>query len=177
LVMLADREVAELISKWPLGGPSRIRDSDTPLGDNHTRHYRDFLSDRSSIAPLALIIASIVSATAPSVVLGDAYTRIEPLSASEEHALKVKDTFRECDKCPEMVVVPAGSFVMGSPDTELNRYGTPKAHPAVDPGTGHVLGLWRSLIWDEAPCQAPWQHGACKERGSGPAKCWLYRRP
>jgi hypothetical protein len=73
LVMLADREVAELISKWPLGGPSRTGDSDTPRAANRTRPYRDFLSDRSSIAPLALTIASIVSATAPSVVLGDAH--------------------------------------------------------------------------------------------------------
>jgi formylglycine-generating enzyme required for sulfatase activity len=47
--------------------------------------------------------------------------RDEPLSAPEEHALKPKNTFRECDKCPEMVVVPAGSFIMGSPETELNR--------------------------------------------------------
>ena len=35
-----------------------------------------------------------------------------PLSA--ERALKPKDIFRECDQCPEMVVVPAGSFTMGS---------------------------------------------------------------
>jgi formylglycine-generating enzyme required for sulfatase activity len=117
--MLADREVAESMSKWLFGGPSRTRDSDTPPAANRTRPC--FLSDRSSIAPLALTIASIVSATAPSVVLGDAHTRIEPLSAPEEHALKVKDTFRECGKCPEMVVAPAGSFIMGSPDTELNR--------------------------------------------------------
>jgi formylglycine-generating enzyme required for sulfatase activity len=29
--------------------------------------------------------------------------------------------FRECDKCPEMVVVSTGSFTMGSPDTEAER--------------------------------------------------------
>jgi formylglycine-generating enzyme required for sulfatase activity len=29
--------------------------------------------------------------------------------------------FRDCDQCPEMVVVPAGSFMMGSPDTETGR--------------------------------------------------------
>src|SRR5262249_1040616 len=44
-----------------------------------------------------------------------------PLSAPEELALKPKNAFRECDKCPEMVVVPAGSFTMGSPDSERNR--------------------------------------------------------
>ena len=30
--------------------------------------------------------------------------------------------FRDCDECPEMVVVPAGEFVMGSPSSEEGRY-------------------------------------------------------
>jgi formylglycine-generating enzyme required for sulfatase activity len=37
-----------------------------------------------------------------------------PLSAAEECGLTPKDVFRECADCPEMVVVPAGSFTMGS---------------------------------------------------------------
>jgi hypothetical protein len=31
-------------------------------------------------------------------------------------------SFQDCTKCPEMVVVPAGSFTMGSPASELHRY-------------------------------------------------------
>jgi formylglycine-generating enzyme required for sulfatase activity len=52
------------------------------------------------------------------------------LRAGAEQALKPKDTFKECaseqgtDYCPEMVVVPAGSFLMGSPPTEKGRYAT-----------------------------------------------------
>jgi formylglycine-generating enzyme required for sulfatase activity len=30
-------------------------------------------------------------------------------------------SFRECNRCPEMVVVPKGEFVMGSPETERDR--------------------------------------------------------
>jgi formylglycine-generating enzyme required for sulfatase activity len=45
----------------------------------------------------------------------------KPLSNAEEQALKRGDNFRECDNCPEMVVIPAGSFVMGSPASERNR--------------------------------------------------------
>jgi formylglycine-generating enzyme required for sulfatase activity len=70
---------------------------------------------------LALIIASIVLAILPGGMPARAQSGPRPLSAAEEHALKPKDTFRECDKCPEMVMVPAGSFTMGSPDNELNR--------------------------------------------------------
>ena len=38
------------------------------------------------------------------------------LTAERERALKPGDSFKECAKdCPEMVVVPAGEFIMGSP--------------------------------------------------------------
>jgi formylglycine-generating enzyme required for sulfatase activity len=46
------------------------------------------------------------------------------LKPEAEQALKPKDTFRECapeqgkDYCPEMIVVPAGSFMMGSTDKD-----------------------------------------------------------
>lgn len=32
------------------------------------------------------------------------------------------EVFRDCAECPEMVVVPAGSFLMGSPTGEVGRY-------------------------------------------------------
>jgi formylglycine-generating enzyme required for sulfatase activity len=39
------------------------------------------------------------------------------LSAAEECALKPGNIFKECEKCPRMVVVPAGRFKMGSEKT------------------------------------------------------------
>ena len=36
-------------------------------------------------------------------------------------SLKVGDEFQDCNQCPTMVVVPAGSFAMGSPETEPFR--------------------------------------------------------
>jgi formylglycine-generating enzyme required for sulfatase activity len=42
------------------------------------------------------------------------------LRVAPGHAQTFKpgDVFKDCDKCPEMVVVPAGSFMMGSPANE-----------------------------------------------------------
>jgi formylglycine-generating enzyme required for sulfatase activity len=47
-----------------------------------------------------------------------------PLSHQSEIALTEKDHFRECAACPEMVVVPEGEYMMGSPDDELERSST-----------------------------------------------------
>jgi formylglycine-generating enzyme required for sulfatase activity len=44
-----------------------------------------------------------------------------PLCAPEERSLQPKDVFKECEQCPEMVVVPAGRFTMGSANSEKDR--------------------------------------------------------
>jgi formylglycine-generating enzyme required for sulfatase activity len=41
-----------------------------------------------------------------------------PLTPERERALQPKDSFAECNKCPELVVIPAGSFSMGAPNSE-----------------------------------------------------------
>ncbi|MFO1183518.1 MAG: SUMF1/EgtB/PvdO family nonheme iron enzyme [Bauldia sp.] len=41
--------------------------------------------------------------------------------AAAQRCLRPKDTFRDCSTCPEMVVVPAGNFMMGSPAGEPER--------------------------------------------------------
>jgi formylglycine-generating enzyme required for sulfatase activity len=43
------------------------------------------------------------------------------LSLPEECRLKPKDAFKECQNCPEMVVVPAGEFAMGSSKGDIDN--------------------------------------------------------
>jgi formylglycine-generating enzyme required for sulfatase activity len=43
---------------------------------------------------------------------------VHALTTTQETVLEPGDDFSECTNCPEMVVVPAGSFAMGAPATE-----------------------------------------------------------
>lgn len=45
----------------------------------------------------------------------------KPESKTVRKVRKPADVFRDCEGCPEMVVVPAGKFRMGSPDEEMGR--------------------------------------------------------
>jgi formylglycine-generating enzyme required for sulfatase activity len=64
----------------------------------------------SSKTYLRLRIATLVEVLWPKV-----------LTAEAEHALEPGQGFKECAYCPEMVVVPAGAFTMGSPANEKDR--------------------------------------------------------
>src|ERR1700730_17187856 len=46
---------------------------------------------------------------------------VQLLSSESERALSPGDVVKDCENCPEMVVVPAGSFMMGSPESEKYR--------------------------------------------------------
>ena len=74
-----------------------------------------------------------------------------PLSSVEEGSLKPKDVFKECDKgCPEMVVVPAVAFTMGSPENETGRGNSEGPQYKVTIGQAFAVG--RSAVtfgeWD-----------------------------
>jgi len=67
-------------------------------------------------------VQSPVPAQAPAGAVQPAPTNIGQLSPERERALQPKNSFTECNNCPEMVVVPAGAFMMGSLDNEQGRF-------------------------------------------------------
>jgi formylglycine-generating enzyme required for sulfatase activity len=67
----------------------------------------------------------------PPVLAFDPNRAPVPLTAAEERSLKPKDSFKECQSCPEMVVVPAGSFMMGASASEIAALKKEYANPAV----------------------------------------------
>jgi formylglycine-generating enzyme required for sulfatase activity len=85
-----------------------------------------------AVAALAVLLARAASADRPAPSSSGrkppAETPVQimpagiyPLTPEREQALRPKDSFKECDACPEMVVVPKGAFIMGTPITEVDR--------------------------------------------------------
>ncbi|TWG88479.1 formylglycine-generating enzyme required for sulfatase activity [Cupriavidus gilardii J11] len=68
--------------------------------------------------------------------------------------------FRDCRDCPEMVPIPAGDFVMGSPEDEAGRYGNERQH-AVRIGAPLAVGRF-SVTFDE--WDACVRDGGCDHR-------------
>ena len=56
--------------------------------------------------------------------------------------LKVGDVFRDCAHCPEMVVVPSGSFMMGSPPSEEGRHDSEGPVHRVTIGARFAVGVY-----------------------------------
>jgi formylglycine-generating enzyme required for sulfatase activity len=87
-----------------------------------------YLKDRPKSEAGTQVAAAVAPPISPTNLCSSAPVTVslssrsaQPLSAAEECALKAKDVFRECEKCPEMIVVPAGSFTMGAPRSEEGR--------------------------------------------------------
>jgi len=91
---------------------------------------------RSVVVCLSIFaIAFAAGVTATSNALTQ--TADNPLSAEQERALQPKETFRECTSCPPVIVVPAGSFVMGSPAKEPERL--------ANEGPQHAVTIWQQF--------------------------------
>ena len=66
---------------------------------------------------LSLLGAAMSGLAAAVMFTGSVNAQVGPDTLS----LDPGDVFRDCPSCPEMVVVPPGTFVMGSPESEAGR--------------------------------------------------------
>jgi formylglycine-generating enzyme required for sulfatase activity len=75
--------------------------------------------NKSSLGELIVrIFRKIEFAVAVLALVPVSLTFADP---APDHRYETGEIFRDCAKCPEMVVVPAGSFTMGSPKSERYR--------------------------------------------------------
>jgi formylglycine-generating enzyme required for sulfatase activity len=88
---------------------------------------------------------------------------VETQVGNETRCLKPGDSFRECPECPEMVVIPAGSFVMGSPTDEVERRSNGAEGPQRRVAIGEPLSVGKFEVtfieWDACV-----SGGGCKHK-------------
>ncbi len=58
----------------------------------------------------------------PALALTATPALAEPYTLSNGHQVAALETFRECDICPDMIVLPMGDFIMGAPPDEKRRF-------------------------------------------------------
>jgi len=142
--MLLRSPVLEQAEAWitlrPQGAPLPSDDAQTFIAESRKAEVREKRQNRilqaAIYTSLIGIIAGLIGWINQSYIAAQwrwstttrpyAAAKIWPyvLTAAAERALRPADTFRECaaehdkDYCPEMIVVPAGSFMMGSPSAE-----------------------------------------------------------
>ena len=68
----------------------------------------------------------------------------------EQKDLSPGRVFRDCDACPELVVVPAGSYLMGSPSSEASRTNDEGPQHRVTIGEPFAVGVYEVTFseWD-----------------------------
>lgn len=95
-----------------------------------------------------------------------------PLTAEKERALNMGDTFQECWSCPVMVVIPAGSFMMGSPEGDGDDDKRPQRKVTI--AKAFAVGRLEVSFDEWDGCVA---HGGCLGEGRAGANFGRGRQP
>ena len=62
------------------------------------------------------------------------------------------EVFRDCDVCPEMVVLPSGSFVIGAPDSEVGRWKNEGPQQQVTIDYAFAVGIYEVTFEEWSAC-------------------------
>jgi formylglycine-generating enzyme required for sulfatase activity/uncharacterized caspase-like protein len=92
---------------------------------------------------------------------------VETQVGSEKRCLKPKDSFRDCPNCPEMVVAPAGRFIMGSPADEAGHSDKEGPQHEVTIGKSFAVGRFAVTRGEFASFVRSANHATGE-------KCWTY---
>ena len=82
-----------------------------------------------------------------------------PADRPREEMLEVFETFRDCAFCPEMVVVPPGTFTMGSPESEEFRGAGEGPQHSATIGAPFAVGVYEVTFAEWDACV---QMGGCR---------------
>ena len=93
----------------------------------------------------------------------------KPLGWQEEQALRPLDMFKECEVCPEMIVVPAGAFIMGAPETEDSSEDNERPEHKVTIAKAFAVGRFAVTFeeWDACVANGGCRRHQPRDRGWG----------
>ncbi len=100
--------------------------------------------------------------------------QLEREAERQRHEKQPGARLRDCETCPELVVVPAGSFMMGSPDSEWGRFNSEGPQRRVTIMEPFAVGVYEVTFgeWDacvnEGGCNGYQPHGEGWGRGVRP---------
>ena len=119
-------------------------------------------------AGIAQTNKSTRSALAISTPLVLGMRQPKPLSREEERALRPLDMFQECVVCPEMIVIPAGEFIMGAPESEQGSEDNERPQHKVTFAAAFAVGRFALTFAEWDACVA---EGGCRNY-KPPDKGW-----
>ena len=120
------------------------------------------ISAAVAVTPLLAAVHSAGAQQLGTVVARETWGEGDAVAAARDDSLAFPDTpadsvrmrpgtvFQDCAACPEMVVVPAGSFMMGSPASEDGRDDVEGPQHAVTIGAPFAVGVYEVTFaeWD-----------------------------
>ena len=140
--------IAEALSGWRAAAEAGDRRSMLALGRRYAQGL-GILQDLVKAHKWLNFAASLgaAAAVAERDALAAIMTPQEVVAAREQAAAwrPVPIRFRDCDECPELVVVPAGSFEMGSPQSRARRYNNEGPVHRVEIGHPFAVGVYEVM--------------------------------
>jgi formylglycine-generating enzyme required for sulfatase activity len=115
---------------------------------------------------VGLVVGQAFAEQSPLQAVGGIFPdvrRAVPLSRLEAQALRPLDHFKECDACPEMVVVPPGRFLMGAPEDEPGSTASERPQHPVTIARPFAVGRFTVTFDEWDACVAA---GGCRYRPS-----------
>lgn len=106
-------------------------------------------------APIIALAGAVETWTRPATA---ARPVTEPATTPSVSSRKPGDVFSDCTECPSVVVVPAGSFTMGSPSTETDRRDDEGPQRKVTIGSSFAVGRYEVTSTQYSACVSD---GAC----------------
>ena len=109
-------------------GEDATSDLSVHFSDDQALVYEASSSDaevvRVSVTGIALTLMPVAEGSATVTVTardpdGNSVSQTFSVTVRSSQGLGIGERFRDCDACPEMVVVPTGTFMMGAPVSEV----------------------------------------------------------